>query len=101
MNGASTGYGPDTWRDLVWSPTEKRVARQAFDLALHRELEDVMIESKKKAELVKQPSQLWELEKSLTDAQTHIDRQFDYRYSVLIQIFGELMYRKRLNEEGF
>jgi hypothetical protein len=42
--------GYDAVRDLKWSPAEKVVARKAFDLALRRELEAVIIEAKKGAE---------------------------------------------------
>jgi len=34
-----SGIQGTTMRDLKWSPTEKAVARKAFDRALQRELE--------------------------------------------------------------
>lgn len=83
---------------LQWSQAEKQVARKAFDFALKRELEAVMVEVKKRAEKIKQPSDLWNLEYHLTERRKRIDRQFDYRYSVLIQVFGELLHRSRLAE---
>lgn len=58
-----------------------------------------MIEAKKRAEKVRQPSDLWDLERYLTARRTQIDRQFDYRYSVLIFVFGDLIRRGRLNEQ--
>jgi hypothetical protein len=94
--GAS-GY--DLMRDLEWSPGEKTVARKAFDRALHRELEAVMVEAKKLAENIKQPSDLWDLEHFLTERRTQIGRQFDYRYSVLILVFGNLIRQGQLNEQ--
>ncbi|HXY25944.1 MAG TPA: hypothetical protein VEI73_14910 [Candidatus Acidoferrum sp.] len=96
----STGtYGYDTMRDLKWSPAEKVVARKAFDLALYRELESVMAEARKRAQKIQQPSDLWDLEHYLTQRRTQIDRQFDYRYSVLIFVFGDLLRRGRLSEQ--
>ena len=47
---------------------------------------------------LKQPSDLWNLEHYLTECRKRIDRKFDYRYSVLIQVFGELLHRGRLSE---
>lgn len=90
--------GPNTMRDLEWSPSEKKIARKAFDLALGRELETVRVEARKRAEQVKQPSDLWNLEHYLTECGRQIDRQFDYRYSVLILVFGNLIRRGRLRK---
>ena len=84
-------------QNLKWSSTEKAVARKAFDRALQRELEEVMIEAKKRAEKIQEPSDLWDLEHFLTQRRTQIDRQFDYRYSVLIFVFADLIRRGRLS----
>jgi hypothetical protein len=85
-------------RDLKWSPEEKAVARKAFDLALQRELEAVIIEAKNRAEEIKQPSDLWELERYWTERRTQIDGQSEYKYSVLILVFGNLIKQGRLSE---
>jgi hypothetical protein len=53
-------------RDLKWSRAEKAIARKAFDLALGRELEAVILETKSKAATIQEPSGLWELEHYLT-----------------------------------
>jgi hypothetical protein len=84
-------------RNLDWSPAEKAVARKAFNQALHSELEGVMVEAKKRAERIQQPSDLWDLERYLTERRTQTDRQFDYRYSLLISLFGNLIQRAKLN----
>ena len=70
-------------RDLKWSPTEKAIARKAFDRALGRELQAVILEAKSKAAKIHEPSGLWELERYLTQCRHEIDRKYDYRYSVL------------------
>ena len=85
-------------QNLKWSSAEKVVARKAFDRALQRELDEVMIETKKRAEKVQEPSDLWDLEHYLTQRRTQVDRQFDYRYSVLIFVFADLIGRRRLSE---
>jgi Photoprotection regulator fluorescence recovery protein len=86
-------------REMKWSPAEKTVARRAFDLALGRELEAVVREAKDRAAKVEQPSELWELERWLTERRTGIDRKYDYRYSVLPLVLATLLSEGRLTED--
>jgi len=58
-----------------------------------------MIEAKKRAAKIQQPSDLWELERYLTERRTKIDRQYEYKYSVLIFVFGNLIRQGRLTEQ--
>jgi hypothetical protein len=91
---------PDTsMRDLRWSPAEKAIARKAFERALQQDLEAVTREAKKMAGKIEQPSDLWELEHYLTQRRKEIDRQYDYRYSVLPIVFAVLIRKGRLREE--
>ena len=48
---------------------------------------------------IQQSSDLWDLEHYLTQRRKEIDRKYDYRYSQLTQVFGRLLYEKRLREE--
>ena len=86
-------------RKLKWSPAEKAIARNAFDLALRRELDATIRETKDRAASLKQPSELWELEHYLTQRRKDIDRLYDYRYSMLPLIFGNLLRQGRLAEQ--
>lgn len=90
---------PTTIRDMRWSPAEKKLARQAFEQALHRELESVICETQRRAAHIQQPSQLWELEDYLRDKRKDIDTRYDYRYSVLPFVFADLIDTGRLSEE--
>jgi hypothetical protein len=83
----------------IWSRSEKTVARIAFDAALGRELHEVIQQAKKMAGKIQQSSDLWDLEHYLTQRRKEIDRKYDYRYSQLTQVFGKLLYEKRLREE--
>ena len=83
----------------TWSKSEKAIARTAFDAALKRELQDVMRKTKQMANRIKEPADVWELEHYLTERRKEIDRKYDYRYSQLTQVFGRLLYEKRLGEE--
>jgi hypothetical protein len=86
-------------RDLKWTPAEKAIARNAFDLALQRELDALIQETKEKVARIKQPSDLWELERYLTQRRKDIDRLYDYRYSVLPVVFGNLIRDGRLTAQ--
>jgi hypothetical protein len=83
----------------IWSRSEKIIGRKAFDAALGRELHEVIQEAKKMASQIQQSSDLWDLEYYLTERRKEIDRKYDYRYSQLTQVFGRLLYEKRLREE--
>ena len=91
--------GYTVMRDLHWSPAEKSAARKAFGTALGREFMAVIAETKKMAGKVEQPAELWELERYLGERRKEIDRTYDYRYSVLPLVFGELIRQGRLSLE--
>ena len=86
-------------RHLKWSHAEKQIARKAFELALDREFQSVIQRAKDMASKIEQPADLWELEHYLTQSRKKIDRTFDYRYSVLIDVFGRLIRERRLSEK--
>jgi len=83
----------------IWSRSEKAIARTAFDAVLGRELHEVIQQAMKMASQIQQSSDLWDLEHYLTQRRKEIDRKYDYRYSQLTQVFGRLLYEKRLREE--
>jgi hypothetical protein len=51
----------------IWSRSEKALARKAFDVALGRELHEMIQEAKKMAGQIKQSSDLWDLEHYSTE----------------------------------
>ena len=83
----------------IRSTSEKAIARKAFDAALKRELHEVMQETKKVASQIKEPSDLWDLERYLTEGRKDIDRKYDTRGSRLEDVLGRLLYENRLCEE--
>jgi Photoprotection regulator fluorescence recovery protein len=83
----------------IWSRSEKALARKAFDAALGRELHEVIQEAKKMASQIRQSSDLWDLERYLTQRRKEIDRKYDCRHSRLTDVLGRLLYEKRLGEE--
>ena len=80
----------------IWSRSEKAIARKAFDAALKRELHEVIQETKKMASQIKEPSDLWDLERYLTERRKDIDRKYDTRGSRLMVVWGTLFFENRL-----
>ena len=88
-----------TMREMHWSPKERAIARRAFDLALHRELGATVQEAKQMAEQIKEPDQLWELERHLTQRRKEINAKYEYKYSVLLLVLGDLVREGRISLE--
>lgn len=85
--------------ELKWSHAEKKVARRAFDLALGKELNALILEAKDRAAKIDEPSELWDLERWLTKRRREIDRRYDYRYSILPLVFAHLLHDGGLTED--
>jgi hypothetical protein len=86
------------YHDLKWSPSEKKVARSAFDEALGIALAKVLTEFKAKANAVAMPSEMWEIEDYLRGQRRDINELFDYRYSQLPLVFARLVREGYLDE---
>ena len=100
MISPSTSQDTYPWQnEPMWSKSEKAIARRAFDAALSRELVEVIRKTKQMANEIQQSSNLWDLERYLTERRKEIDRKYDYRYSQLTQVFGRLLHERRLKEE--
>ena len=83
----------------LWSRSERIIARKVFDAALKRELRDVMQEAKQMANKMKEPADVWDLERYLTQRRKDIDRRYEFRSSRLTQVFGMLLSERRILEE--
>jgi hypothetical protein len=93
-----TPYGYASASDVTWSRAEKAVARRAYDAALERELREVMEDARQRANRIRQPSDVWGLERYLTQRRKEIDRKYQFRASHLTQVLGELLHEKRISE---
>jgi hypothetical protein len=82
-----------------WSGSERVIARKVFDAALKEEHQHVTREAKQMANQIKEPADVWELERYLTQRRKDIDRKYDYRYSQLRHVFGTLSYEGRVSEQ--
>jgi hypothetical protein len=86
------------FHDLKWSPSEKKIARRAFDAALESALAKVIAEFKNKAAAATTPREMWEIEDFLRQERREIDEMFDYRYSQLPLVFARLVREGHLDE---
>lgn len=78
-------------RDLDWSHSEKTAARAAFDAAFERECGAIRLEAERMLERRSEPGDVWRVHDYLSHKRLEIDRKYDYRYSVLISVFGRLL----------
>ena len=100
MNSPSTTRNTYPYQnDPIWSRSERAIARKASDAALKRELHAVILEVKQRANQIKEPADIWELEHYLTHRRKEIDRKYGFRGSRLTDVLGRLLYEKRLGEE--
>jgi hypothetical protein len=86
-------------RDLHWSPKEKRIARQAFEKALHKEFETAIETTKKMATQITDVDDLWKLEEYLTNCRKGITQKYDYRYAMLVYVCNRLIVEERISFE--
>jgi hypothetical protein len=84
-------------RNPTWSAAEKKVARAAFDAALERERMSARREVE--AILARSPdsAEVWSVRDYLNEKAREIDAKYDYRYSVLIDVFGRLVAERWLS----
>jgi len=85
-------------REWKWSPGEKAAAHRAFELAFDRESESLLREAKERATQVREVGELWALEGWLGERRRAIDTKYDFRYSVLPQVFAVLLYEGKLED---
>ena len=81
-----------------WSASEKKIAHRVFEAALRRELEEIMAKFKAKAAKVQSPEEMWAVRDYLERKQRLIDAKYDYRYSQLPIVFGNLLREGRIQE---
>ena len=78
-------------RNLAWSNAEKKIARVAFDAALERERSAVRREVEAILERSPDSAEIWSIRDYLNEKAREIGAKYDYRYSVLIDVFARLL----------
>ena len=86
-------------RDFNWSPREKKIARATFDKAYQNEMNEIKNELEKKLQDLDDLQKIWSIHNYLSKRRKEIDRKYDYRYSVLIIVFGRLLNEGYIEEK--
>ena len=84
--------------ESTWSRSEKAIARIAFDAALGRELPEVIQRAKQMAGEIQQSTDLWDLERYLTQHRKKIDVGTTSQFAI-DRCIGETLVRKA-NQRG-
>ncbi len=82
-----------------WSKAEKAHARVVFDKAYHRECAGILAKVKGLAEEASSPEELWKIRNFIEGHGRQVGRKYDYRCSVLDEVFGTLLFQGWLSEE--
>ena len=80
-----------TKRDETWTPTEKKLARIAFDNAFERQCTAITQEARRMLETTSAPSDVFRVQEYLTEQRRIVDQLYEYRYSRLLGVFGRLL----------
>jgi hypothetical protein len=78
-------------REIKWTQAERKLARKAFDQAYRAQCDAIREHVKKMVAQASSPQDLWRIHDYLSDQREETDRLFDYRYSVLPEVFGLLL----------
>lgn len=82
-----------------WRQDQKRAARKAFETALERECQAIRAKVVQMLERDRDPREVFRIHDYLTEQRRLVDRKYDYRYSVLIQVFATLLREGWLKED--
>ncbi|MBD2136456.1 hypothetical protein H6F32_02385 [Anabaena sp. FACHB-1237] len=77
--------------EVEWSDTEKEIAKEAFNKAYVREVNNLIKEVRELANSISELNHLWQLHDFLSARRHEIDGKYDYRDSVLIFVFARLV----------
>lgn len=83
-------------RDFSWSPKEKQIARAVFERAALAEEKELLDRFKVKAASLETVNDLWALQVAIRDAERTYQGKYDFRYSQLPFVFGNLLRENRL-----
>jgi hypothetical protein len=91
----------DHARDALVTEGEENCASslRPRPVSLYRELEATIQEAKQMAEQIKVPDELWALERHLTQRRKEIDTRYEFKYSVVLLVLGDLLREGQINVE--
>lgn len=77
--------------DIDWTTTEKELAQAVFKKAYHREIAALVEEVKDKVNAISSLDELWQLHDYLSARRHDIDGKYDYRESMFLFAFSQLI----------
>ena len=77
--------------EMTWTAAEKKAARRAFDKAFEAQCRAIEGEVKRMIASASTPSDIWRVHDYLSESRRTVDQIYDYRYSVLLLVFGRLL----------
>jgi len=86
-------------RDFKWSTEEKKIARAAFDKAYKKEMTEIKNELEKRIKKINDLQKVWSIHDYLSIRRNEVDEKYDYRYSVLINVFVRLLSEGHIEEK--
>jgi hypothetical protein len=78
-------------RYFDWSNAEKILAREAYDRAYERECTKISEKVRGMLSSMEDPKEIWKIYDYLRKNRRDMDSKYDYRYLILIIVFGKLM----------
>ena len=75
---------------MTWARREKEIAHRAYQAAYERECDGIVRKVQEMASSIEDRTDLWGLHDYLTKKRRETDDKYDFRYSVLIQVFSQV-----------
>lgn len=80
-----------------WTKSDKKRARELFELARERDYKKLANAIQLKAKNLTTPESIWDLRDFLNSKAKEFDQKYDYRYSVLDDVFVNFIREDLLN----
>ncbi len=82
-----------------WSKSDKTIARKAFEAAYDRECADVVAELRTRVNTLQDNKDVWAINDFLYKRRQEMDRKYDFRYSVLLEVLAVLIHEGTITLE--
>lgn len=77
--------------EATWTEAEQAIAKEAFQRAYDRETEALVADVKRRLATLSELDDIWNLHDYLSARRHSIDGKYDYRYSILLFVFSQLL----------
>jgi Photoprotection regulator fluorescence recovery protein len=91
LGGKSMSFVQRFIEHIPWTQSEKKVARKAFDHAFEMHCASIKAETEKMIANSAASSDIWRVHDYLSERRRTVNALYDYRYSVLLDVFAKLL----------